>query len=257
MALEAPDRAKILVEDLCFFYGKKQTLHNNHLPIAEHRVTAIVGPSGCGKSTHLRTYNRMFDLYPGQIATGRVLLDGVNILDRRVMDGLELRSRVGMVLQYPTPFPMSIWDNVAFGPKLAGLDQTEVERRVIHGLQQARLWDDVRHRLRQDASVLSVVQQQTMCVARALAMDPEVLLLDEPCEFLDPSAGDGIEQLVRSMSGVMTVVLATRNAHLAARISDYTAVMFDGEVAEHASTDVLFTRPALRRTEDFISGHFG
>ena len=162
-----------------------------------------------------------------------------------------------MVLQQPTPFPMSIWDNTAFGPKLAGLGRSEVERRVVHALQQAGLWEDVRSHLKASASSLSVVQQQMMCIARALAMEPEVLLLDEPCAVLDPSAGDRIEQLVRSMRGVMTVVFVTRNAQQAARVSDYTAVLFDGDVVEHAPTDVLFTRPLEKRTEDYITGNFG
>jgi len=186
-----------------------------------------------------------------------VLLDDVNVLDAKAMDGFALRSRVGMVLQQPTPFPMSIWDNAAFGPKLAGLDQTEVERRVVHGLQQAGLWDDVRSRLKSNALSLSVVQQQLLCVARALAMEPEVLVLDEPCAVLDPSAADRIEQLVRSMRGVVTVVFVTRNAQQAARTSDYTTVLFEGEMVEHAPTDVLFTRPTEKRTEDYITGNFG
>ena len=257
MTLADHDRPKIVVENLCFSYGKRQVLWNNSLEIAEHRVTAIVGPSGSGKSTHVRTYNRMYELYPGQAATGRVLLGRVNVLDSTQMDSIELRCRVGMVLQRPTPFPMSIWDNVAFGPKLAGFDRPEVERRVVCGLQKAGLWDDVKSKLNQKAFSLSVVQQQTMCIARALAMEPEVLLLDEPCALLDPSARNRIEDLVRSMRGMVTVVMVTRSAQQAARVSDYTAVLFGGEVVEHATTDVLFTRPSEKRTEDYISGHFG
>jgi len=257
MALESIDRAKIRVQDLSFFYGSKQALKNNHLEIAEKRVNALIGPSGCGKSTHIRTYNRMFSLYPGQRATGRVLLDDIDILDPKAIDGFELRSRVGMVLQRPAPFPMSIWDNVAFGLKLAGLDRSAIERRVVQALQQSGLWEDVKNRLKSPASALSTVQQQTMCIARALAVEPEVLLLDEPCGYLDPGASDRIEELVLSMRGDVTVVLVTHNVQQAARVSDYTAVFFSGEVVEHAPTDVLFTRPSEQRTEDYITGKFG
>ena len=257
MALETLDRAKIRVQDLSFFYGKKQVLANNDLEIAEKRVNAIIGPSGCGKSTHIRTYNRMFDLYPGQRATGRVMLDDIDVLDPTSIDGFELRSRVGMVLQRPTPFPMSIWDNVAFGPKLAGFDRPAIERRVVQALQQAGLWDDVKDRLKTPASALMTMQQQMMCIARALAVEPEVLLLDEPCGYLDPGAGDRIEELVLSMRDHVTVVLVTHNVQQAARVSDYSAVLFAGEVVEHAPTDVLFTRPSEQRTEDYITGKFG
>ncbi len=257
MALETIDRAKIRVVGLSFFYGDRQVLHGNELEIAEKRVNALIGPSGCGKSTHVRAYNRMFSLYPGQRATGRVLLDEVNVLDPKAIDGLELRSRVGMVLQRPTPFPMSIWDNVAFGPKMAGLGRSAVERRVVQSLQHAGLWEDVKNRLYTSAESLSTVQQQMMCIARALAVEPEVLLLDEPCGYLDPGAADRIEELVLSMREEVTVVLVTHNVQQAARVSDYTAVFFSGEVVEHAPTDVLFTRPSERRTEDYITGKFG
>jgi phosphate transport system ATP-binding protein len=257
MALEQIDRAKIRVQELSFFYGSKQALKNNDLEIAEKRVNALIGPSGCGKSTHIRTYNRVFSLYPGQRATGRVLLDDIDVLDPQAIDGFELRSRVGMVLQRPTPFPMSIWDNVAFGLKLAGLDRTSIERRVVQALQQSGLWEDVKNRLKSPAASLSTVQQQTMCIARALAVEPEVLLLDEPCGYLDPGAADRIEELVLSMRGDVTVVLVTHNVQQAARVSDYTAVLFSGEVVEHAPTDVLFTRPSEQRTEDYITGKFG
>lgn len=257
MALEELDRAKIRVEDLSFFYGDEKVLEANSLEIAASRVTALIGPSGCGKSTHIRTYNRMFSLYPGQRATGRVLLDDVNVLDVSAIDGFALRARVGMVLQRPTPFPMSIWDNVAFGPKLAGLGRQSIERRVVQALQQAGLWDDVSSQLKAPAASLTTVQQQMLCIARALALEPEVLLLDEPCDLLDPAAGDRIEELVLSMRGEVTVVLVTHNVQQAARVSDYTAVMVSGEVVEHAPTDVLFTRPSEQRTEDYITGKFG
>ncbi|MFW5738845.1 MAG: phosphate ABC transporter ATP-binding protein [Myxococcota bacterium] len=257
MALESIDRPKIRVQDLSFFYGKNRALKDNALEIAEKRVNALIGPSGCGKSTHIRTYNRMFSLYPGQRAVGRVWLDDIDVLDPSSMDGFELRSRVGMVLQRPTPFPMSIWDNVAFGPKLAGLSRPAIERRVVQALQQAGLWEDVKNRLNAPAGALTTVQQQMMCIARALAVEPEVLLLDEPCGYLDPGAGDRIEELVLSMRDHVTVVLVTHNVQQAARVSDYTAVIFSGEIVEHAPTDVLFTRPSERRTEDYITGKFG
>lgn len=257
MALETIDRAKIRVQGLSFFYGKERALADNDLEIAEKRVTAIIGPSGCGKSTHIRTYNRIFSIYPGQHATGRVLLDDVDVLDPKAIDGFALRGRVGMVLQRPAPFPMSIWDNVAFGPKLAGLDRAGIERRVVQALRQAGLWDEVKGRLEAPATSLSTVQQQMMCIARALAVEPEVLLLDEPCGYLDPGAGDRIEELILAMRGTVTVVLVTHNVQQAARVSDYTAVLFSGEVVEHAPTDVLFTRPTKQQTEDYITGKLG
>ena len=251
------DKPKIRAEKLCFYYGKTQALQSNDLEIAEKKITALIGPSGCGKSTHIRTYNRMFELYAGQRATGRVLLDGTNVLDPRSIEGIRLRSRVGMVFQKPTPFPMSIWDNVTFGLQLQGVRGAELEARATRALQEAALWDEVKDRLRTSGLGLSGGQQQRLCIARALAVEPDVLLMDEPASALDPIATARIEDLIRAMRGRITVVLVTHNMQQAARVSDYTAFFYLGEVVEHAPTDVLFTRPAERRTEDYITGKFG
>ena len=257
MALLDGDKPKIRVEKLSFFYGANQALKDNSLDIAENKITALIGPSGCGKSTHIRTYNRMFELYAGQRATGRILLDNIDVLDRKSIDGIRLRSRVGMVFQKPTPFPMSIWDNVAFGLQLQGIRGAELEERVTTSMQEAALWDEVKDRLRTSGLGLSGGQQQRLCIARALAVRPDVLLMDEPASALDPIATAHIEDLVRGMRGRITVVIVTHNMQQAARISDYTAFFYMGEVIEHAPTDVLFTRPAERRTEDYITGKFG
>jgi phosphate transport system ATP-binding protein len=257
MELRPGDSTKITVEDLCFFYGKAQALKANNLAIAKHRITALIGPSGCGKSTHIRSYNRMFELYPGQRATGRIMMDGLNLLDPRSIDGIQLRSRIGMVFQKPTPFPMSIWDNVAFGLKLQGVHGAQLEERSVQALQDAALWDEVKDRLRAPGLSLSGGQQQRLCIARALAVRPEVLLLDEPASALDPIATARIEELIRGMRGSYTVVLVTHNMQQAARVSDYTAFFYLGELVEHAPTDQLFTFPKERRTEEYITGKFG
>jgi len=257
MGLLAEDSAKLRVEKLDFFYGAQQALKDNNLVIAEHRITALIGPSGCGKSTHIRSYNRMFELYPGQRATGRILMDGVNLLDPKSIDGIRLRSRVGMVFQKPTPFPMSIWDNVAFGLRLQGLGGVELEQRAEQALRDAALWDEVKDRLRASGLSLSGGQQQRLCIARALAVRPEVLLLDEPASALDPIATARIEELIRGMRGTFTVVLVTHNMQQAARVSDYTAFFYLGELVEHAPTNELFTRPKERKTEEYITGKFG
>lgn len=257
MALLDEDSPKIRVEDLSFYYGKTQALRSNTLEIAEHKITALIGPSGCGKSTHIRTYNRMFELYPGQRATGHIWMDGVDILDRRAIDGIQLRTRVGMVFQKPTPFPTTIYENVAFGLRLKGVRGADMEERVVRALQEAAIWDEVKDRLRSPGLGLSGGQQQRLCIARALAVEPEVLLLDEPASALDPIATARIEELIRSMRGRITVVLVTHNMQQAARVSDYTTFFYMGEIVEHAPTDVLFTRPRERRTEDYITGKFG
>jgi len=257
MALTDSDRAKIRVENLSFYYGKNRVLKDNNIEIAENRVTAIIGPSGSGKSTHIRVYNRMFELYAGQRATGRVLLDGADVLDRRRIDGMELRSRVGMVFGKPTPFPMSVRDNVAFGLRLQGIRGAELEGRIMRALQDAALWDELKDHLEVLATSLPAGQQQRLCIARALAVEPDVLLLDDPASQLDPSATAQIEDLIRHMRGRLTVVMVTHNLQQAARVSDYTAFFYLGEVVEHAPTNVLFTRPAERRTEDYITGKFG
>lgn len=257
MATMVADSAKIRVEKLDFFYGRQQALRDNNLTIAEHRITALIGPSGCGKSTHIRSYNRMFELYPGQRATGRIMMDGVNLLDPRSIDGIRLRSRVGMVFQKPTPFPMSIWDNVTFGLRLQGLPSLELEQRAEQALRDAALWDEVKDRLRASGLSLSGGQQQRLCIARALAVRPEVLLLDEPASALDPIATARIEELIRGMRGSITVVLVTHNMQQAARVSDYTAFFYLGELVEHAPTNELFTRPKEKKTEEYITGKFG
>ena len=228
MSLREDDAVKVRVQNLAFYYGKAQVLRDNNLEIAQHRVTALIGPSGCGKSTHIRCYNRMFELYPGQRATGHVWMDGLDLLDPRAIDGIVLRSRVGMVFQKPTPFPMSIWDNVAFGLRLKGLRGAELEGRVEAALQQAALWNEVSDRLGAPGPGLSGGQQQRLCIARALAVEPEVLLLDEPASALDPIATARIEELIQGMRGRITVVLVTHNMQQAARCERLHGVLLSG-----------------------------
>ena len=257
MALKEGDKPRIRVEDLCFYYGSHQALKANTLDIADGKVTALIGPSGCGKSTHIRTYNRMFELYPGHTATGSIVLDGVNVLDPKAIDGIALRSRVGMVFQKPTPFPMSIFDNVAFGLRMVGVTGSELEGRVEAALRGAALWDEVKDRTKASGLSLSGGQQQRLCIARALAVEPEVLLMDEPCSALDPIASTRIEDLIHTLRGRYTVVIVTHNMQQAARVSDYTAFFYMGEVIEHGPTNLIFTRPSQKRTEDYITGKFG
>jgi len=257
MALTAADEPKIRVQNLDFYYGERQALRANNLEIAKNRITALIGPSGCGKSTHIRTYNRMYDLYPGHRATGAVLLDGADILDSRAIDGISLRSRVGMVFQKPTPFPMSIRENVAFGPKLLGVRGSELEDRIVAAIKAAALWEEVQDRLDASGLSLSGGQQQRLCIARALAVEPEVLLMDEPASALDPIATTRIEELIHDMAGRYTVVIVTHNMQQAARVSDYTAFFYMGEIIEHGPTNQIFTSPAEKRTEDYITGRFG
>ena len=257
MALKTGDTARLQVRDLAFFYGSTQVLFDNNLDIADKRITAFIGPSGCGKSTHIRTYNRMFSLYPGQSARGQVLLGGVNVLEKQAMDDIALRSRVGMVFQKPTPFAMSIYDNVAYGLRLLGIKGAELEGRVEAALRDAALWEEAKDRLKESGLQLSGGQQQRLCIARALAVEPEVLLMDEPASALDPIATARIEELVQEMRGKYTVVIVTHNLQQAARVSDYTTFFYMGQVIEHAPTDVIFTRPSEQRTEDYITGRFG
>ncbi len=251
------EKIKISVRDLHFYYGDHHALKGNTLDIAENRVTAFIGPSGCGKSTHIRTYNRMFELYRGHRATGEVLLDGVNILEPSV-DAIELRMKVGMVFQRPTPFPMKIYDNVAYGLKLKGINNRgELNGRVERALKQAALWDEVRDQLDKSAMALSGGQQQRLCIARAVAMEPEVILMDEPCSALDPVATIKIEELIDELKVNYTIVIVTHNMQQAARVSDYTGFFYMGELIEFDETNVIFTRPTERRTEDYITGRFG
>ena len=253
----AVEDAKISVRDLSFFYGEQQALFGNSLDIATGKVTAIIGPSGCGKSTHIRVYNRIFELYRDQRAKGQVLLDGVNLLSRSV-DLIELRRRVGMIFQKPTPFPMTVFDNIAYGLKMHyKLSRSETRDRVEEALRQAALWDEVKDKLNKPGMALSGGQQQRLCIARAIAVEPEVLLMDEPTSAVDPVATARIEELVESFKGRYTVAIVTHNMQQAARISDNTAFFFEGNIVEFGPTSKIFTNPEKKQTEDYITGRFG
>lgn len=255
--LLANETIKISAKNLNFFYDEQQALFDNNLDIASNRVTAIIGPSGCGKSTHLRTYNRIFELYRGQSVKGEVLLDGVNVFDP-TCDVLELRRKVGMIFQKPTPFPMSVFDNVAYGVKQHyQVNKAELQDRVQQALEQAALWDDVKNKLNTPGTALSGGQQQRLCIARAIAVEPEVLLMDEPTSAIDPVATSRIEELVNQLKERYTIVIVTHNMQQAARISDYTAFFYQGKIVEFDQTDRLFTNPANKQTEDYITGRFG
>ena len=248
---------KIKARGLNFYYGAFHALKNVDLEIPERRVTAFIGPSGCGKSTLLRTFNRMYALYPGQKATGEVLLDGQNILSP-AQDLNRLRAKVGMVFQKPTPFPMSIHDNIAFGVKLyETLTPRNMAERVEWALRKAALWDEVKDKLRQSGTSLSGGQQQRLCIARAIAVKPEVMLLDEPASALDPISTGRIEELVHELKRDYTIVIVTHNMQQAARVSDFTAYMYLGELMEFGVTDELFIKPRRKETEDYITGRFG
>ena len=250
-------KSKLLVRDLNFYYGKYVALRNINLDIAKNMVTAFIGPSGCGKSTLLRTFNRMYELYPDQRATGEILLDGQNILSPRE-DLYRLRARVGMVFQKPTPFPMSIYENIAFGIRLyEKLGKSAMDDRVEAALRQAALWDEVSGKLRQDGTSLSGGQQQRLCIARAVAIRPEVLLLDEPASALDPISTLKIEELIYELKQNYTIVIVTHNMQQAARVSDYTAFMYLGEMVEFGDTNTIFTNPTRKQTEDYITGRYG
>ena len=248
---------KIAVKNLNFFYGKFHALRDISLEIPEHKVTAFIGPSGCGKSTLLRVFNRMFELYPEQRAEGEVLLDGENLLTSK-KDVALLRAKVGMVFQKPTPFPMSIFDNIAFGVKLfESLNTTDLEERVEWALRKAALWGEVKDKLTQSGSSLSGGQQQRLCIARGIAIKPEVLLLDEPCSALDPISTGKIEELITELKSDYTVVIVTHNMQQAARCSDYTAYMYLGDLMEFGATEQIFFKPTRKETEDYITGRFG
>ena len=256
-ALGCPVQAKISVRDLDFHYGHRQALFHVGLTVRSHSVTAFIGPSGCGKSTLLRCLNRMNDLVEGARATGRVELDGLDIYDAAI-DVTDLRKRVGMVFQKSNPFPKSIYDNVAYGPRLHGTkDRRSLDELVQHSLQGAGLWDEVKDRLHSSALGLSGGQQQRLCIARLLAVEPEVLLMDEPCSALDPISTMKIEELVSELKQRYTIIVVTHNMQQAARISDYTGFFLNGDLVEHDQTDVIFTRPQDQRTEDYITGRFG
>ena len=248
---------KISVQDLNFYYGKFHALKSINLDIPQNKVTAFIGPSGCGKSTLLRVFNRMFELYPDQRAEGQVLLDGENLLISKEDVSL-LRAKVGMVFQKPTPFPMSIYDNIAFGIKLfESLNTTDMEERVEWALRKAALWNEVKDKLRQSGASLSGGQQQRLCIARGIAIRPEVILLDEPCSALDPISTAKIEELITELKDDYTVVIVTHNMQQAARCSDYTAYMYLGDLVEFGSTEQLFFKPTRKETEDYITGRFG
>lgn len=251
------ENPRISVRNLNFYYGDHQALFNNNLDIAPNRVTAIIGPSGCGKSTHLRVYNRIFELYRDQRADGEVLLDGNNILAPST-DVLELRREIGMIFQKPTPFPMSVFDNVAYGLKLHyKLSKSEMAERVEKALQQAAIWDEVKDILDKPGTALSGGQQQRLCIARAIAVEPEVILMDEPTSAIDPVATARIEELVQELKERFSIVIVTHNMQQAARISDYTAFFYEGYIVEFGSTNKLFTKPDKKQTEDYITGRFG
>ncbi|MEA9390045.1 phosphate ABC transporter ATP-binding protein PstB [Acerihabitans sp. TG2] len=249
--------SKIKVRDLNFYYGKFHALKNISLDIARNQVTAFIGPSGCGKSTLLRTFNKMYQLYPDQRAEGEILLDGENILaDKR--DVSLLRARVGMVFQKPTPFPMSIYDNIAFGVRLfENISRSEMEERVQWSLTKAALWNETKDKLNQSGYSLSGGQQQRLCIARGIAIRPDVLLLDEPCSALDPISTGRIEELISELKTDYTVVIVTHNMQQAARCSDHTAFMYLGELIEFSDTDSIFTAPKNKQTEDYITGRYG
>jgi phosphate transport system ATP-binding protein len=252
-----PFVAKIAVRNLNFYYGKTRALKDISLEVPERRVTAFIGPSGCGKSTLLRTFNRMFELYHDQRAEGEVLLDGENILHSKT-NVARIRSKIGMVFQKPTPFPMSIYDNIAFGIRLyEKLSRGELDARVEGCLRQAALWDEVKDKLSALGTSLSGGQQQRLCIARTIAVRPEVLLLDEPCSALDPISTAKIEELIYQLKSEYTVVIVTHNMQQAARASDYTAFMYLGELVEFDQTRKIFTAPRESRTEDYITGRFG
>jgi phosphate transport system ATP-binding protein len=250
-------KEKVAVRNLSFFYKDFEAVKKINMTLYDRRVTAFIGPSGCGKSTLLRVFNRMYDLYPGQRATGELLVDGTNILDPK-QDLNLLRAKVGMVFQKPTPFPMSIFDNIAFGIRLyEKLPQSELEDRIEEALRRAALWDEVKDKLKQSGLGLSGGQQQRLCIARTIAVKPEVVLLDEPCSALDPISTQKIEELIDELKSDYCIAIVTHNMQQAARASDFTAFMYLGELIEYSDTATIFTKPREKRTEDYITGRFG
>ncbi len=251
------DEIKISVRHLNFYYGNHQALFDNNIEIRKNRVTAVIGPSGCGKSTHLRIYNRIYQLYREQRAEGEILIDGENILSPET-DVLELRRKVGMIFQKPTPFPMSVFDNVAYGMRLHyKLSRSEIADRVEESLRGAAIWDEVKDKLKKPGTALSGGQQQRLCIARAIAIQPEVLLMDEPTSAIDPIGTSKIEDLIGELKKSFTVVIVTHNMQQAARVSDYTAFFYKGVIVEYGKTQQLFTKPREKKTEDYITGRFG
>jgi phosphate transport system ATP-binding protein len=256
-ALTAGAAPKVAIRDVSFFYKQFQALKNISVPLYDRSVTAFIGPSGCGKSTLLRIVNRIYELYPGQVATGEVLVDGEDILAPG-LDLNRLRSRIGMVFQKPTPFPMSIYDNIAFGIRLyEKLPKADLDDRVESALRRAALWEEVKGKLRESGLSLSGGQQQRLCIARAIAIEPEILLLDEPASALDPISTQRIEELIAELKVDYCIAIVTHNMQQAARSSDYTAFLYLGELIEFDETESIFTHPKVKRTEDYITGRFG
>lgn len=247
---------EIEVKNLNFYYGRDLVLKGINIVIYKNKVTALIGPSGCGKTTFLRCLNRMHDLYVGNRYEGEIIFEGRNILDKNV-DLIDLRSKIGMVFQKPTPFPMSIFDNVAYGLRLKGVKGSELKDRVEEALKDAALWDEVKDRLKESALSLSGGQQQRLCIARAIAVEPKVLLFDEPTSALDPISTAKIEDLIVELKKKITIVIVTHNMQQAARTSDYTAFMYLGELIEFGPTEKIFTNPEKKLTEDYITGRFG
>jgi phosphate transport system ATP-binding protein len=253
------ENLKAEVKGLNFYYNHLQALKNINLPIAEKRITALIGPSGCGKTTYLRCFNRMHDLYPGNRYEGEIILypDQLNIISPQI-DPIEVRMRISMVFQKPNPFPKTVFENVAYGLRVRGENRKNfLEEKVGKALKQAALWDEVKERLHDLAFNLSGGQQQRLCIARALATDPEILLFDEPTSALDPTATSKIEELIMQLKKKVTIIIVTHNMQQAARVSDYTAFMYLGEIIEFDKTDKVFTHPSQKLTEDYITGRFG
>ncbi len=248
---------EISVRKLDFFYGKEQALFGNHIEIKKNRVTAVIGPSGCGKSTHIRAYNRIFNLYRDQKAKGEILFDGANVLSSQI-DLLDLRRRIGMIFQKPSPFPMTVFDNVAYGLRQHyRLSRSDLSNRIEDALKRSAIWDEVKDKLHQPGNALSGGQQQRLCIARAIAAEPDVLLMDEPCSPIDPVATAKIEELILTLKSKYTIVLVTHNMQQAARVSDYTAFFFQGRIVEFGPTTKIFSNPAEKQTEEYITGRFG
>ncbi|MDP3295795.1 MAG: phosphate ABC transporter ATP-binding protein PstB [Nevskia sp.] len=256
-APKLPMTEKVSVRDVNFYYGDYRALKSISMPIYDKKVTALIGPSGCGKSTLLRIFNRMYDLYPKQRADGEILFEGKNLLDPK-QDLNLLRARIGMVFQKPTPFPMSIYDNIAFGIRLyEKVPKSELDDRVETALKRAALWDEVKDKLNQSGLGLSGGQQQRLCIARSIAVRPEVLLLDEPTSALDPIATAKVEELIYQLKSDYTICIVTHNMQQAARVADFTAFMYLGELVEFGETSQVFTKPKQSKTEDYITGRFG
>lgn len=259
MVAQISERLKAEVKDLNFYYNNHQALKNIHLPIAEKKITALIGPSGCGKTTYLRCFNRMHDLYPGNRYEGEIILypEQLNIISPKI-DPIEVRMRISMVFQKPNPFPKTVFENVAYGLRVRGETRKSlVEDKVEKALKQAALWEEVKDRVQDLAFNLSGGQQQRLCIARALATDPEILLFDEPTSALDPTATSKIEELIMQLKKEVTIIIVTHNMQQAARVSDYTAFMYLGEIIEFDKTDKVFTHPSIRLTEEYITGRFG